>query len=136
MSESKSRLNSWKEIGAYLGYDESTVRRWERCSHLPVHRVGGSRGASVYAYPEEIDDWLRKPANQAVTASLQENASSKSQFESTEHDPPLVMSAPPEASEDPRLSAQTVPLPEPSRSRYVPWRRGLAVGLFMSAITA
>ncbi|HSG00837.1 MAG TPA: hypothetical protein VLA20_06880 [Vicinamibacterales bacterium] len=32
------RLESWKEIAAYLKRDESTVRRWERSEGLPVHR--------------------------------------------------------------------------------------------------
>jgi len=53
------KLNSWKEIATYLKCDESTARRWERGSGLPVHRVGGSKGRSVYAYTEEIDAWLR-----------------------------------------------------------------------------
>lgn len=56
---SGEKLNSWKEIASYLKCDESTARRWERESGLPVHRVGGSKGRSVYAYIEEIDAWLR-----------------------------------------------------------------------------
>jgi hypothetical protein len=55
-----SKLNSWKEIAAYLKCDESTARRWERKCQLPVYRIGRSRGSSVYAYPEEVDTWLRK----------------------------------------------------------------------------
>lgn len=53
------RLDSWKEIAAYLGKDAGTVRRWERERGLPVHRVPGGRGTSVYAYTAEIDTWLQ-----------------------------------------------------------------------------
>ena len=33
------RLESWKEIAAYLGRDITTVRRWERREGLPVYRI-------------------------------------------------------------------------------------------------
>ena len=33
-----SRLESWKEIAAYLKSDATTVRRWEKREGLPVHR--------------------------------------------------------------------------------------------------
>ncbi len=55
---SEDKLSSWKEIASYLKCDESTARRWERKNGLPVHRVG-SKGGSVYAYPQEIDAWVR-----------------------------------------------------------------------------
>src|SRR5262245_25056260 len=51
-------LSSWKEIAAYLKCDESTARRWERRNGMPVHRVG-NKGGAVYAYPQEIDAWVR-----------------------------------------------------------------------------
>lgn len=60
------KLSSWKEIAAYLHCDESTARRWERKARLPVYRVGGSRGSSVYAYTEEIDAWLRGQSSAAL----------------------------------------------------------------------
>lgn len=51
------RLDSWKEIAAYFGRDERTVRRWERTEGLPVRRhVHRARG-SVYAFPDELDQW-------------------------------------------------------------------------------
>lgn len=50
-------LESWKEIGAYLQRDATTVRRWEKKEGLPVHRHSHHRGSSVYAYPSEIDAW-------------------------------------------------------------------------------
>lgn len=53
---SAGRLDSWKEIAAYLKRDERTVRRWER-EGLPVRRHMHKRQASIYAYKAEIDAW-------------------------------------------------------------------------------
>lgn len=50
------RLDSWKEIAAYLKRDERTVRRWEK-EGLPVHRKVHKKQASVYAYRAEIEAW-------------------------------------------------------------------------------
>ena len=51
------RLESWKDIGAYLQKDLRTARRWEKEEGLPVHRQTHKRRASVYAYTSEIDVW-------------------------------------------------------------------------------
>jgi hypothetical protein len=51
------RLDSWQEIADYLGRDVRTARRWERLG-LPVRRVGGNRGRSVFAHRSELDAWL------------------------------------------------------------------------------
>jgi TolB-like protein/Tfp pilus assembly protein PilF len=50
------RLDSWKEIAAYLKRDESTVRRWEE-EGLPVHRLPHKKKATVYAFKSELDVW-------------------------------------------------------------------------------
>ena len=60
------RLESWKEIAAYLGRDVTTVRRWEKREGLPVHRLHHSRLGSVYAYTAELDAWRDKRAPSAV----------------------------------------------------------------------
>ena len=49
------RLDSWKEIAAYLKRDVATVRRWERREALPVHRHLHEKLASVSAYTSELD---------------------------------------------------------------------------------
>jgi Tol biopolymer transport system component len=54
-----NRLDSWKAIAQYLGKDVRTAIRWERSKGLPVHRVRGGERRSVFAYTDEIDDWLR-----------------------------------------------------------------------------
>ena len=51
------RLESWKEIGAYLQRDVRTARRWELEEGLPVHRHSHRSRSSVYAYPAELDAW-------------------------------------------------------------------------------
>ena len=51
------RLDSWKEIAAYFGRSERTVRRWEENEELPVHRLQHEKRGSVYAYASELDGW-------------------------------------------------------------------------------
>lgn len=51
----QQRLDSWKAIADYLGRDRTTVLRWERTASLPVRRVPGGHGRSVFAYKSEID---------------------------------------------------------------------------------
>jgi Tfp pilus assembly protein PilF len=53
------RLDTWKEIATYFGRDERTVRRWETGRGLPVHRVPGGGGGTVYAFEAELAAWLR-----------------------------------------------------------------------------
>jgi len=52
------RLDSWKEIAAYLRRDVSTVQRWEKREGLPVHRLTHNERATVYAYRSEVEVWL------------------------------------------------------------------------------
>ena len=65
----KERLDSWKEIAAYLDRDVSTVRRWERKKRLPVHRVPGGERDTIYAVRSEIDRWLAGQSIEPATAS-------------------------------------------------------------------
>ncbi len=51
------RLESWKEIAAYLGRDVRTVQRWEKKEGLPVRRLQHDKLGTVYAYKSEIDEW-------------------------------------------------------------------------------
>ena len=52
-----SRLDSWKEVAAYLRRGTRTVQRWEREQGLPVHRLQHDKLGSVYAFPSELDAW-------------------------------------------------------------------------------
>jgi Tol biopolymer transport system component len=55
----EDRLDSWKEIAAYLNRDVTTVQRWEKREGMPVHRHLHDRMGSVYAFPPELDSWSR-----------------------------------------------------------------------------
>jgi TolB-like protein/Flp pilus assembly protein TadD len=52
------RLESWKEIAAYLDRDVRTVQRWEKAEGLPVHRHLHDKQGSVFALRAEVDLWL------------------------------------------------------------------------------
>jgi Tol biopolymer transport system component len=51
------RLDSWKEIAAYLNRDVTTVQRWEKREGMPVHRHLHDRMGSVSAFRTELDAW-------------------------------------------------------------------------------
>ena len=53
----RGRLDSWKEIAAFLGRGIRTVQRWERDEGLPVHRLPHAERGSVFADPAEINAW-------------------------------------------------------------------------------
>lgn len=55
----EDRLDSWKEIAAYLKRDVTTVQRWEKREGMPVHRHLHDRMGSVYASRADLDSWMR-----------------------------------------------------------------------------
>ena len=59
----EDRLDSWKEIAAYLDRDVTTAQRWEKREGMPVHRHVHDKRGSVYALAPELDAWLesRRP---------------------------------------------------------------------------
>ena len=78
----EDRLDSWKEIAAYLKRDVTTVQRWEKREGMPVHRHLHDRMGSVYASRRELDAWVRsrnlrsaeENGNGAVSASASAEA--------------------------------------------------------------
>jgi excisionase family DNA binding protein len=72
---SPGRLDSWKEIAAYLNRSVRTVRRWEEQQKLPVHRVGHQKGGSVYAHTTELDAWWESYKLQDESTQLSEDKS-------------------------------------------------------------
>jgi len=74
-SDRLRRLDSWKEIAAFFDRDIRTVQLWERREQLPVHRHEHGSRSSVYAWPEELQQWLqqRKPP-QPPASGLPETA--------------------------------------------------------------
>jgi TolB-like protein/Tfp pilus assembly protein PilF len=55
----EGRLDSWKEIAAFLSRDVTTVQRWEKREGMPVHRHRHDRLGSVYAFSSELDAWVQ-----------------------------------------------------------------------------
>ena len=55
----EGRLDSWKEIAAYLDRDVTTVQRWEKREGMPVHRHLHERTGSVHAFQGELDAWAQ-----------------------------------------------------------------------------
>ena len=53
------RLDSWKDIAAYLKRDVSTVQRWEKREAMPVHRHLHDKLGSVYGFRAELDAWYQ-----------------------------------------------------------------------------
>ena len=64
------RLDSWKEIAAYLNRDVTTVQRWEKREGMPVHRHLHDRMGSVYAFRAELDAWTRSRNPRASAENL------------------------------------------------------------------
>ena len=67
-ADGNHRLVGWKAIAASLGKDERTAKRWALELGLPVHRVPGRQRASVYAFPQELETWLRRDREAAAPA--------------------------------------------------------------------
>jgi Tol biopolymer transport system component len=71
MQHERGRLDSWKEIAAYLGRGVTTVQRWEQEEGLPVHRLPHAKKGSVFAFKHELDGW-RTARTQTAAASKED----------------------------------------------------------------
>jgi Tol biopolymer transport system component len=72
-TDSKSngtRLDSWKEIAAYLRRDIRTVQRWEKLEALPVHRHQHLKRGSPFAYASELDAWWEGRGRELETVEI------------------------------------------------------------------
>jgi Tol biopolymer transport system component len=128
------RLDSWKEIAAYLKRDVSTVQRWERREGMPVHRHLHDKLGSVYAFRSDLDTWsegrnLRGQQDETRAASAGASVS-------------IPGDGPPAPDESSAADANTLAQPgastsgsglssQRSRHRFV-WP-GIAAGLFLCA---
>jgi TolB-like protein/Tfp pilus assembly protein PilF len=63
------RLESWKEIAAYLRRGVRTAVRWEKEEGLPVHRHVHHKLGSIYALKSELDAWRATRGEVGVAAS-------------------------------------------------------------------
>src|SRR5579884_2559337 len=53
-------LHSWKDIANHVGRAVRTLQRWEETMGLPVHRPSGKDRSAVFAFEDEIDEWLAR----------------------------------------------------------------------------
>jgi len=60
------RLESWKEIAAFLGCDVRTAMRWEKLG-LPVRRIPSLKRSRVYAFRAELSLWRFQQTDSAST---------------------------------------------------------------------
>jgi tetratricopeptide (TPR) repeat protein len=128
------RIDSWKEIAAFFGRDERTVKRWESQRGLPVHRVPGGGRGTVYAFTAELTAWLRssqqrespEPASSAVSAEKPPSSPGP------DAPPPSVE---PLQSTAPLLVATAIP-PTPAQSSNSRWLVGTALALLVVAVVA
>jgi Tol biopolymer transport system component len=70
VSPPEDRLDSWKEIAAYLDRDVTTVQRWEKREGMPVHRHLHDRIGSVFASRAELDRWAHSRNLRAAPENL------------------------------------------------------------------
>lgn len=76
-----ARLDSWKEIAAYLNRDIRTVQRWEKTANLPVRRLQKTGVRAVFAYSLDLDEWLEKQAGSLPAIDTNEPADSEPELE-------------------------------------------------------
>jgi tetratricopeptide (TPR) repeat protein len=108
---SDGRLDSWKEIAAYLRRSVRSARRWEKEEGLPVRRHTHGKGDSVYAYKTELDRWWSDRS-----ASLSDpNGAGKAALPSVEPAPDL------EPGKETAEHGRDTTLPVPQRPRRVVW---------------
>jgi hypothetical protein len=67
LDDRQDLLESWKEIGAFVGRDERTAMRWAKDHGMPVHRTPGKRGR-VSGSRSEISAWLAGSGDHTDTA--------------------------------------------------------------------
>src|SRR6266478_4404556 len=131
----EKKLVSWKEIANHLGREVRTVQRWEKTEGLPVHRHEHQKKSTVYAYPSELDEWIRKrqpvddPEADAAFAREQELSGTDSPIDSV--DPPDVLLAPVDPS---RID----PTPDPVKPPPLPrvWRRAVVAVSALAILSA
>jgi TolB-like protein/Tfp pilus assembly protein PilF len=92
-SAQDDRLESWKEIAAYLRREVRTVQRWEKRESLPVHRHVHDKLGSVYAFKSELDAWWvsRRAIVENEDAAAEEDG--VEEIESAEPELPVVIAA-------------------------------------------
>ena len=140
----RRRLESWKEIASHLGRAVRTVQRWEKEANLPVYRLPGGGLERVFAYTDELDEWMHtaKPGGNgngghppAHPAGTEQAPLSPAEASPNGSDA-LYRTDPPDPTDQTDRSQQpgTVPprwLPRLPR----PWKTGLAVAALVVIVS-
>ena len=121
------RLDSWKEIASFFDRDERTVRRWEKERSLPIHRVPGGGRGGVFAYADELGEWLKGRAD--------ELESGETEAPKALPDSPAVEPSPTPAGLAPVFAIRSVPAHTPgSWTRVALWLAPLVVLAILIAV--
>lgn len=59
MQAKGKRIVGLKAIAVYFNTSERTIYRWEKKYNLPLYRVAGAKGTTVFIYVSEAEDWLK-----------------------------------------------------------------------------
>jgi Tfp pilus assembly protein PilF len=121
------RLDSWKEIAAFFRRDERTVKRWEKERGLPVHRLQGSATGRVYAYSDELLQWMKSPVSaESVTSRPESNGANVDSLAES-----LAAGA---VNAPAKPSQEEVKLRRRASDRVSPARRGWALGALVLVV--
>jgi hypothetical protein len=74
-------LNSWKEIASYMARGVRTVQRWHHTLQLPVYRINSTNKSPVFAYQQELDQWMQQRAKQSFSGNQSFPAAQERQTE-------------------------------------------------------
>lgn len=107
ISDRGTRLDSWKEIAAYLNRDLRTLQRWEKTANLPIRRLNKPGMRAVFAYTGDLDEWLRQQSP-----------------------------APASPSPEDRSVATAAPAPATARDRWSPARAAAVTATFLALAAA
>jgi tetratricopeptide (TPR) repeat protein len=127
-----TRLDCWKEIAAYLGRGERTVKRWERDRALPTHRIPGTGRATVYAYTGELDEWLQSRKGNALSLVEEEEELAESA------EPSATALDEQDSALDPALPTPptSFPRPQPRHRRKLAFAAMVVAGVVGAGICA
>src|ERR1700685_3652714 len=118
-----TRLVGWKEIAAYLGKTDRTVKRWGRDRGLPVHRVPGIAKTSVYAYSSELDRWLQNADAEAANQPEEAAQPLSAPYSTSDPIPNPILDPTPKPTPDPIPNPWESPISVLSATRPRPFLR-------------
>lgn len=108
LAGSNDRINGWKAIGVHFGRDRTTVIRWAQERGLPVRRIPGGKGATVYALKSELDAWAMSQSglDEQLSVQISDGPAATKADESLDEDP-VTGDCPVAATRPPRLHTAT-----------------------------